>query len=94
MSNTLYVLTPDEYTFIASQSGITTAATKFTAPAADAVVSALKIGPALWRIDVNHGEEPFDELSTPVYIEGPVEYAFESFMRAVRNMVNPNDAPG
>lgn len=82
MSNTLYVLTPDEYTFIASQSGITTAATKFTTPAADAVVSALKIGPALWRIDVTHSEEPFDEVLAPAYIEGDVRLALEALLAA------------
>lgn len=82
MSNTLYVLTPDEYTFISAQPGVTTAATKFTAPAADAVVSALKIGPALWRIDVNHGEEPFDEVLAPAYIEGDVQLALEGLLAA------------
>lgn len=82
MSNTLYVLTPGEFAFVSAQPGLTVTATKFTVPAADAVVSALKVGPALWRIDVNHGEEPFDELATPAYVEGAVELALEGLRAA------------
>jgi len=47
MSDMLYVLTPGEYAFVISHPGIKTAATKFTVPAADAVVSAFTTGPAL-----------------------------------------------
>lgn len=82
MSDMLYVLTIDEYAFVRTHPGITTAATKFTAPAADAVVSALKIGPALWRIDVTHAEEPFDELLAPEYVEGDVQLALAGLLAA------------
>lgn len=82
MSDTLYVLTPDEYSFLYSQPGLTVRATKFTTPAADALVTALKVGPALWRVDVNHAEEPFDELLAPAYIEGDVHAALQALMAA------------
>lgn len=82
MSDTLYVLTPDEHSFLYNQPGLTVRATKFTTPAADAIVTVLKIGPALWRIDVTHAEEPFDELLAPAYVEGEVHAALAAMLEA------------